>query len=244
MKIVINPGYQELADFIKMLPQKFTQLGTIFHDGRNCVKEMKYQQRKFIVKRYKKPHIFQRIAYTFWRKSKAERAYLFSLKLNQLGIDTPIGIGYIEVRHSGLFDQGYFISEVCPDKSLATEALANNLTPPLINALAAFLVSLHRQGILHGDLNLTNILYHCDPSGEFKFTLIDTNRTKFKTNPSMNLCATNLCRLTHNRTLITEIARQYARLRQWDASHFQQQLIKALDKLEDKENLKRRLKQK
>ena len=74
MKVVVHPKYQWASDFIASLPCRFSQEGEMLYQGRNLVKRFEWQGHTFIVKRYKRPKLIQRLAYTFWRKSKAERA--------------------------------------------------------------------------------------------------------------------------------------------------------------------------
>ena len=89
MNITINPKYEYLSPFIQSLPTVFETTGTMLHDKRNVVKQFDIEGRAIVVKRYKVPLFFQRIDYTFCRPSKAKRAYLFALRLIELGIQTP-----------------------------------------------------------------------------------------------------------------------------------------------------------
>jgi aminoglycoside phosphotransferase (APT) family kinase protein len=97
--------------------------------------------------------------------------------------------------------------------------------------LAGFLVELHRKGILHGDLNLTNILYRPSDNG-YHFSLIDNNRSTFVAHPSQEVCLKNMVRLTHNRELLAEIITQYARIVGWDASACITRIMQLQDEFE------------
>lgn len=76
MKIVIHPDFMQTADFIKQLPQHFAQEGELLYEGRNEVRRYRVKNEWLVVKKYKQPNIIQRIVYTFFKKSKTERAYL------------------------------------------------------------------------------------------------------------------------------------------------------------------------
>ena len=78
MKIVIHPDFMQTADFIKQLPQHFAQEGELLYEGRNEVRRYRVKNEWLVVKKYKQPNIIQRIVYTFFKKSKTERAYLFA----------------------------------------------------------------------------------------------------------------------------------------------------------------------
>ena len=113
MKIVIHPDFMQTADFIKQLPQHFAQEGELLYEGRNEVRRYRVKNEWLVVKKYKQPNIIQRIVYTFFKKSKTERAYLFAGMLRKRGFDTPHEVAYIEKKRGGLFLDGYFISTQC-----------------------------------------------------------------------------------------------------------------------------------
>ncbi len=243
MKVVVHPKYQWASDFIASLPCRFSQEGEMLYQGRNLVKRFEWQGHTFIVKRYKRPTIIQRLAYTFWRKSKAERAYLFADKLLSLGIDTPEGIAYMEEKEVGLFATGYFVSACCTGSPLYDEMVTvADYDKEKASLLAAFLVQLHEKGILHGDLNLDNVFYRLTPDGMCHFSVIDTNRSVFKSSLTPSECFDNLKRVTHRRDLLHYIVGEYARLRSWNVVATVAAVEKSLVRFERKRKLKRYLK--
>lgn len=242
MRIIITPEYQEFQEFFLTLPTRFNTEGTLLYQGRNVVKRFTCGPHTWIVKRYKKPNFIQRLAYSFWRKSKAERAFLYAERLLSLGIDTPQGIAYIECRRNGLLDASYFISTECNYPPLLPILVKQPVFDKrLAAATAAFFVSMHAKGFFHGDPNLSNILYHTDETGQLRFSVIDTNRSIFKAAPTQQECLENLKRVTHRRDLLQYITEEYAALRQWDVSQSVKQVTKALDKFEQRKRVKRML---
>lgn len=243
MKIIINPKYQAAASLISQIPSRFEAEGEMVYDGRNTVKCFRYKDDEWIVKRYKNPNIFQQIAYSFFKKSKAERAFLYADKLLKAHIDTPEGIAYIEEKKNGLLHNSYFISTVCHDPCIFPELVeTHDYDRSLADALAAFFVEMHTKGILHGDLNLNNILYHKDEAGGFHFSVIDTNRSLFKESPTRMECLDNLKRVTHRRELLAYIVEKYAGLRGWDLRESAETVIGALSKFEKRRKMKRMIK--
>lgn len=239
MKTVINPQYPAARDFISTLPLSFEEKGELLHQGRNTVKLFHTPSGDRVVKRYKRPNLIQRIAYTFFKKSKAERAYLYSHELLSRGIRTPEGIAYIEQKRGGLIDGCYFVSTACSDRSLLPVLVkVPDYDRQLADSLTAFLVELHTKGFLHGDLNLNNILYRKEPDGTFTFTVIDTNRSTFCHAPTPRQCLENLKRVTHRRDLLQYMVEKYAALRGWDIRQSVQQVMAALDKFERQRKLK------
>lgn len=242
MRIAIHPKYNDLHDFISQLPTNFESSGEIIYEKRNMVKRFKTNNGEWIVKRYKKPNIIQGIAYTFFRKSKAERAFLFASKLLAKGIDTPEAVAYIEIKKYGLLSASYFISTACHYSPVYPALIQTpDYDRNLASALATFFVELHEKGILHGDPNLDNILFHNDNQG-LHFSVIDTNRSVFKHSLTRNECLDNLKRIAHRRDLLQYIVEEYAEKRQWNAQQSVRQVMHALDKFERKRKIKRIIK--
>lgn len=216
---VIAPEYASVSDFVGGLPERFATGGETLHDGRNTVKRFTLNGRTLIVKRYKRPNIVQRIAYTFFERSKAERAYVFAGILRDRGISTPHEVAYIEQSSGGLLAGSYFVSEECAWPSLREALERPDFDRTLASALGRYLVGLHERHIAHGDLNLGNILYHAQTDGTYTFALIDTNRSHF--GPlSRRDCLHNLLRLTYDTALMDFVVRAYAKARGWDADRF------------------------
>lgn len=239
MKVIIHPEYRFLSDFILGLPQNFYKEGEVLYEGRNTVKRFQVNGIYIVVKKYKHPNIAQRIAYTFFKSTKTERAYKFAALLRSKGIDTPHEVAYIETRRHGLFTTGYFVSLNCTDHDTSCLLKSQPFDHALANALALFLVKVHEKGVLHGDLNLTNILYHINPDGSYHFSLIDTNRSRFK-RPTEAECLDNLKRLTHKRDLLMYIISLYAKHRGWNPEECVQKVMKNLDMFEEQRRIKRR----
>lgn len=244
MRMTIQPAYRDYSAFISQIPDIFDTEGEMIYQGRNTIKRFMYEGREWIVKRYKKPNLIQRISYTFFKKSKAERAYLFSYELQARGIDTPEGIAYIEIKKTGLLNDSFFISTSCNDRTVYS-ALGGKeeFDTHLADCLAVFFVQMHIKGVLHGDLNLNNILYHKkDKEDAFAFSVIDTNRSVFKPSPTRHECLDNLKRVTHRRALLGYIVTRYAILREWNTEECVNTVMKALEKFERNRKMKQALK--
>ena len=237
MKLVFSDNYRLHANFIRQIPELFERgEGELLYSERNEVRRMEHEGKVFIVKRYKRVNAIQRVVYTFFRKTKAARAYLYAQKFRRRGIDTPREIAYIETFSHGLFTVGYFVSEECLWREVAID-LRNreDYDRELGRALIQHLVLMHSRGVLHGDLNLTNFLYHRDADGQYHFMLIDINRSRFTDGmPSDSQCLRNLVRLTHRRDLYEFLIRQYAMQRGWPVEATLRQSLRLLDRFEHK----------
>ena len=92
---------------------------------------------------------------------------------------------------------------------------------------------MHSRGFLHGDLNLSNILFTRTPDGGFGFTVIDTNRSKWiDRKPTEKELIENLVRLSHNRAILSDVGRRYAAIAGLDPERFARRLVKRLDSFE------------
>ena len=114
MKIVLNPEYKFLQQFVQDLPTRFASEGKVIQDKRNTIKVFEYKELEINVKRYRVPIFINRIAYTFFRKSKACRAYNNAFEVIKRGFETPESIAYIEEFKGGLLHYSYYISLQCP----------------------------------------------------------------------------------------------------------------------------------
>lgn len=241
-KTVISPDYRDMAEWLLSVPERFSRGdGEVLHCGRNEVRLFDCNGTRLVVKRYKRPNMIQRVAYTFFKKGKAERAFLFAGELRKRGFDTPHEAAYIEIKSGGLLLDSYFISAECTLPAVAPLLDRDEPDSEAASALASLLVRLHEKGVLHGDLNLSNILYSRDGGGHFEFSLIDTNRSKFK-QPTKAECLDNLKRLTHNRRAMESIVSCYAGLRHWDKADTVADIMSRLDAFERKRAMIGRMK--
>lgn len=236
MKIVLAEAYSNMADAIATFPLLMRQgKGELIYDGRNRVVKFLCENQSLMVKRYKRVNLIQQVVYTFFRKTKAERAYLFAAEFKKRGICTPAPIAYLLEYACGLFTVGYFISEEVPGTETSVLLReVQNYDPELADAVARQVMLMHSKGVLHGDLNLSNFLCTKGEHG-YHFCMIDVNRSHFCDGwPSDKQCLRNLVRITHRRDLYVDIVRRYATLRGWNADDTEQKAVALLDRFEHK----------
>jgi len=210
IKVVVNPQFESLNSFAKYIPVNFPFQGEPFYIDRNELKCYKVDDYNLIVKRYRKPHFINRIIYTYWRPSKAKRAYKFALKLLSLGLNSPAPIAYIEQYKFKLLTYGYFISifenEFTNIRDLMDGTQDDDL---LLNELAIYIGKLHDKGVLHLDLSPGNVMYKKTTDG-VQFTLIDINRMQFFESISKENRFKNFKRITENTTVLKKLAAYYS----------------------------------
>lgn len=182
MKMCINSEFQALEVFLKMLPSQFENEGKTIYKSRNELKLFVQDGYHLNVKRYRRPIFVNRIAYTFFRKSKARRAYENALVLKSNGFETPTPVAFLEIAKHGLLMDSYFVSIHSPYQRLFREfADCSSIVgrESIIREFGVMLARLHETGILHLDLSVGNILFDILPDG-CHFSLVDLNRMKFQ----------------------------------------------------------------
>lgn len=262
MNLIINPKYKSLYSFIVKVPDTFYDKsdGECLYWKRNQVKRYEIDNLLIVVKSFKRPNIVQKLAYTFWRPSKAKRAFIFAQRFRKLQIDTPEEIAYIETFKYGLIDRTYFVSLSTNDSNVAEglysaeitsqnveeskEAKSECFDRSLAKSFTEFLVEVQDKGILHGDLNLTNILYRKIENNKYHFSFIDINRTTFVENPDKKTRLNNLVKITGPRILFSFILSHYAKLKKWDLEKTKEQGLNMLDSFISKRARKKKLKRK
>lgn len=231
MKMYINPEFQALDVFLKMLPDQFEMEGKTIYKSRNELKIFVQEGFHLNVKRYRRPIFANRIAYTFFRKSKARRAYENALVLLAKGFETPTPVAFLELAKHGLLRDSYFVSIHCPYQRLFREfADGSSIVgrEAIIREFGILLARLHETGILHLDLSVGNILFDVLPDG-CHFSLVDLNRMKFQRIRQKKGCQ-NFGRLRGSDDFFRLLTETYAKERGFDAEECLQMVMKAKNK--------------
>ena len=127
VKTVVHPDYARFEDFVRRLPQENFPIDRVFCDRRNTVVATHDQGMAMVVKKYARPTLFNCFVYTFFRPSKAERAYRYALRLARCGVETAAPIGYVHVYRGGIFHTGYFLCRFLPYPTLSS--IKNSMKP-------------------------------------------------------------------------------------------------------------------
>jgi Lipopolysaccharide kinase (Kdo/WaaP) family len=181
MMLVVNPEFKDLEPFLLKLPSLFEHHGKTIYKSRNELRIIELPDLTINVKRYQVPILFNRIAYTFFRSSKASRAYAYALKLKSEGFGTPEPIAFLEMKHKGLIGHSYFVSSHIHDNRMMREFADGSDVAgreDIVEALGKFVARLHEAGILHLDLSVGNILFQ-KVEDQVRFWLVDLNRMRF-----------------------------------------------------------------
>lgn len=218
MKVVINPAYRKLEDFIRKIPDVFEKEGQVVYAERNTIKKFEEKDVSVSVKSFHVPFFFNQIVYGFFRPSKAKRSYEYGLKLLGKDIFTPEPIAYIEQKRFGLLQKSWYICAHLEYDGMMREFRTGTLEgrEELLSAFARFTAFMHEQGVFHKDFSPGNILYVKD-KGDYRFYLVDINRMIFRP-VGMEKGCENLKRLWGSDEMIAFIAKEYANARQFDVT--------------------------
>lgn len=206
-------NHGELKDFIYALPTSFDQCGELLWNGRNKIKMFTLGgTEKIVVKRFKSLSFFQKIGYCF-QKHKAYNAFHNGERMIHLGIHTPTPIAYI-IQYKNLFiSDAFYICESCDMAPIEDLLYRDDWNEPLATDFACFVATLHQKGILHHDLNDTNVRFIKQQDGSYDFSLIDINRMSFYDSIDkipMKERIENLTRFTGRYDLFSYVIKIYA----------------------------------
>lgn len=210
-----NPLFASLEKELTAVIGQFGNSGTLLENGkRNVIKVFPLADININVKSFKIPKFYNKIAYKYFRKSKARRSFEYANILIENHIGTPQPIAYFENHDSlGLHDS-YYVSEHL-QADLTYRELVETDYPDSENILrqfTAFSFQLHEKGIEFLDHSPGNTLIKKTVEGQYDFFLVDLNRMKFHQQMSFDARMKNLSRLTPKKEMIMVMSDEYAKL--------------------------------
>lgn len=181
---IIAPEFEGIREQIEQLPEQIEQgKGERLWNGRNKIIAFDHIagcDKTLVVKKFKKLDLFKRIIYTFFSANKAKKSFRNALLLKDRGIDTPEPVAYIEDYCCGLLQGVYYICLYTALHPISERLI--DLKPfdrEMEQDYARFVASLYEKGIVHKDLNSSNVLFAPSADGHYHFQFIDINRVKF-----------------------------------------------------------------
>lgn len=206
-KLVLNGLYKNFQEFTKDIQKFFSSSSNTIHKARNEIKIIEHEEQNLVVKSFKEPNIINKIAYSFFRDSKARKSYYYSLRLEDFA---PTPISYIEFYKTALIKESYFISERFEYDFTIREPLLDASfkdRTEIFQAFARFTLELHNHGIFHQDYSPGNILIKRSKNS-YIFKIVDVNRMNFFT-LSIKDRARNFSKLWANDTILITMALEY-----------------------------------
>ena len=217
MKIILNPKYEALREYLTQLEYHFEHDGHEIHNGRNVIRTLKANSYTLCVKRFAPPPLKRRVQQMIYKKSKGKQAYLRPLLLRERGFESPESVAFVRYRHGLWRTTTYFVSLLSTYR-YDMQTLLNEDTDvqrEVITHFARFAAHLHEDGFLHRDFSSTNILYDVI-DGRYHFSLVDTNSMKCGSAVGIEAGCKNLAQLSGDDAFFANLAECYAKERKAD----------------------------
>jgi hypothetical protein len=243
LKYKINSSHNSIYNFTLNIRENFKADAKVLYNEINVIKLFEIDGKQYVVKSFKVPNWLNRFVYSFFRKSKAERSYLNTVKLEALKVGTPPPVAYIEFYSSFLIKESFYISEYFDFDYQMSDALYNenfDNRDSVFKQFAKFTYDIHNKGVFHSDYNHGNILFK-NNKGIYEFSLVDVNRMKFMILDD-NLRMKNMCRLTNDIDTLKLIVKCYCTTSEQDINHLTNLLTKHFDNFKRRKKNKQRLK--
>lgn len=194
----------------------FNSEGKIFGNGkRNKIKIFDLDGTAVNIKSFKIPNLINKVAYKFFRKSKAKRSYEYANTLLEYGIGTPQPIAYVENFSFFGLEKSYYVSEHLETELTFRELVEIPDYPNhdiILRQFVHFCFRLHEKGVEFLDHSPGNTLIKKVRTNQYEFYLVDLNRMNFHTEMDFDQRMKNLSRLTPKKEMIAVMSNEYAKL--------------------------------
>lgn len=211
----LNDAFLEKKQQIENFIENFNTSGEIFIKGnRNTIKLFQLDNLTLNIKSFKEPNLINKIAYRYFRKSKAQRSFEYANYLLKNNIGTPKPVAYFENTSLFGLKDSYYVSEHL-QCDLTYRELVETTYPDAENILrqfTQFTFSMHEKGIEFLDHSPGNTLIIKRPEGTYDFYLVDLNRMKFHTKMDFETRMKNLSKITPKEDMVAIMSSEYAKL--------------------------------
>lgn len=216
MKFQVSEPFLSHKTAIKSMVVNFWQTGENFIVGkRNAIKLFEFQGKTVNIKSFRIPNLVNKIAYKYFRKSKASRSFEYANRLIANGIGTPQPIAFYENYDLiGLKDSYYISEHLQADLTFRELVLIPDFADHenILRQFTRFSFELHEKGIEFLDHSPGNTLIKKRNETEYNFYLVDLNRMKFHDAMDFDARMKNLRRLTPKEDMIAIMSNEYAKL--------------------------------
>lgn len=215
MQLKIHPAFVEKENYLVSAIKNFNSQGVVFGNGnRNIIKLFDLNGKTINIKSFKIPHLINKIAYKYFRKSKARRSFEFASKLIEMQIGTPKPIAFFENYDAIGLKDSYYVCEHLENVFEFRDIVENKdfLNRELIiREFTQFTFGLHEKGIEFLDHSPGNTLIKKSTDGKYQFFLVDLNRMNFHESMDFNSRMKNFNRLTPQKEMIAIMSNEYSK---------------------------------
>jgi hypothetical protein len=215
VKLMFSSAVLDSKEILHFIKEFNSDLGTVLGNGdRNSIKLFELEGKIINIKSFKIPNIINKIAYKYFRKSKAKRSFEYATILLKKGIGTPEPLAYFEnFNNLGLLDS-YYVSEHLQADLTFRELVEVPDYPDhetILRQFTKFTFDLHEKGIEFLDHSPGNTLIKKQADGSYYFYLVDLNRMNFHESMNFDARMKNFSRLTPKKEMIAIMSDEYAR---------------------------------
>jgi hypothetical protein len=212
----INSKFQSIKELILDNIVNFNSKGRVLVNGqRNAIKLFDIDDITLNIKSFKKPNLINKIAYRYFRKSKASRSFEFASKLMQMKIGTPQPVAFFENFDIVGLNESYYVCEHLENVFEFREIVQNETFENrdfIIRKFTQFTFEMHEKGIEFLDHSPGNTLIKDNKDETYSFYLVDLNRMKFHDTIDFQTRMKNLSKITHKKDMIEVMSNEYAKL--------------------------------
>ena len=216
IKFMFTKAYLNTKEVLFFIKEFNSDAGVLFGDGqRNKIKLFDLDGSLVNIKSFKIPHLINKIAYKYLRKSKARRSFEYATILLKKGIGTPQPIAYFEKYDAVGLKESYYVSEHLKCDLTFRELVEipdfedNDF---ILRQFTRFSFDLHENGIEFLDHSPGNTLIKKKGDKMYDFFLVDLNRMNFHDNMDFDSRMKNLSHLTPKKEMIAVMSNEYAKL--------------------------------
>lgn len=211
-----HPSFLKYKTQIENYITNFTISGKDFVIGkRNAIKLFELGNDLISIKSFQKPNIINKIAYRYFRKSKARRSFEFASKLIEMKIGTPQPVAFFENYDFIGLNESYYACEHLEQVFEFREIVQNEAFENrdfIIRKFTKFTFEMHEKGIEFLDHSPGNTLIRKNSDGTYSFFLVDLNRMQFHETIDFKTRMKNLSKITHKKDMIVVMSNEYAKL--------------------------------
>nr|WP_315198789.1 Kdo domain containing protein [uncultured Flavobacterium sp.] len=215
MNFKINLIYFNTTSKITDCISNFDSKGKLFGNGqRNTIKLFELEGKTINIKSFKIPNLVNKVAYKYFRKSKARRSFEYATLLLEKGIGTPEPIAYLEnYNWIGLKDSYYASEHLECDLTYRELVEIPDFSDHenILRQFTQFSFHLHEKGVEFLDHSPGNTLIKKTIEGKYEFFLVDLNRMNFHAQMDFEQRMKNLSRLTPQKGMIATMSKEYAK---------------------------------
>ena len=243
MKFVVEKAFAGQREEILHFINNFSREGEVLDKGqRNDIKIFDLNGKRINVKSFKIPNLVNKIAYRYFRKSKARRSFENANYLLAHNLKTPIPVAYAEAG-GALFTESFYVCEQIPYDLTFRELIHEPDYPQreeILRAFTRFTFDLHENDVNFLDHSPGNTLIQKN-NGSFDFYLVDLNRMRFE---PMDFTARmkNLHRITRFEDMAKIIANEYSKFIPETEEQVFTELWRHIEDFQEKARKKKKLK--